>query len=138
MAREDTGLPEDLLGQVQASAAEHGHSAHEETIRLLTRALKPRPPRRTVSQGWVPRTHGIPSSYIRGCRCGPCTQANTDRGRRGGHQLNAYHRNKQERVEVNGRMVHPDCPHGTRYGYVGYACRCQPCTQASSDYVRDR
>jgi hypothetical protein len=32
-----------------------------------------------------------------------------------------------ERVMVDGKMVHPNAPHGTITGYSSYSCRCQPC-----------
>lgn len=35
-----------------------------------------------------------------------------------------------ERVAVDGRMVHPDAPHGTGNGYSAYRCRCELCTTA--------
>jgi len=37
---------------------------------------------------------------------------------------------RAERVEIDGRLVHPDAPHGTSPGYSAWACRCRPCTAA--------
>lgn len=30
------------------------------------------------------------------------------------------------------RSEHPDCPHGTAYGYETFSCECPPCTRAGS------
>ncbi|WP_194829258.1 hypothetical protein [Nocardia sp. XZ_19_231] len=35
-----------------------------------------------------------------------------------------------ERVEIDGRLVHPDAVHGTASGYSVYSCRCEECTTA--------
>ena len=39
-----------------------------------------------------------------------------------------------ERILVDGRMVHPDAPHGTTTGYAHWGCRCIPCGDAQSLY----
>lgn len=43
-------------------------------------------------------------------------------------QRRAYRRG--ERIEVDGRMVHPEAPHGTDLGYTDYCCECGPCKAA--------
>jgi len=45
-------------------------------------------------------------------------------------------RRRAERVLTNGRLVHPQAPHGTTAGYVTWTCRCVPCTAANTDYLR--
>lgn len=68
------------------------------------------------------------SGYVNyGCRCDVCKRANADKTNR------LRNRNSEERVEVNGRMVHPLAPHGTVNGYMYYRCRCEPCTQAAGE-----
>lgn len=37
---------------------------------------------------------------------------------------------RAERVEVDGRLVHPRAPHGTRNGSAHYGCQCEPCAAA--------
>ena len=39
-------------------------------------------------------------------------------------------RRKAERVEVDGRLVHPSCVHGEASSYKNYGCQCDPCTVA--------
>jgi hypothetical protein len=45
-----------------------------------------------------------------------------------GHQQQASVRLRRaaERVLVDGRMVHPDAPHGEMSGYKHWCCRCEP------------
>jgi hypothetical protein len=35
-----------------------------------------------------------------------------------------------QRVSVNGRLVHPDAPHGKATAYSNYGCRCELCATA--------
>lgn len=95
--------------------------------------------RRTVEEGWVPRTHGAPSSYNRGCRCGPCREANTTRHRAGRYDASYRNRNYRERVLVQGVLVHPKPPggHGKRWVYVTFGCRCGACTDAARVYIKE-
>jgi hypothetical protein len=90
--------------------------------------------RKTVAQGWVPNRHGIPSSYVRGCRCTECTAANNARCRKS----NKAHRdrNRAGLVEIDGRMVFPNPPsgHGKASTYRSYGCRCDACREANSTY----
>lgn len=41
------------------------------------------------------------------------------------------------RVTVDGRLFHPDAPHGTHGGYCNYGCRCKDCTTAQREAVAD-
>lgn len=71
--------------------------------------------------------HGTPNRYADGCRCRPCTDANTRR------VLDA----KARRVERFRRgEIHPE--HGTRLTYANYDCRCDPCRDAWSDHMKHR
>jgi hypothetical protein len=48
--------------------------------------------------------------------------------------LDRAHRRRQrygQRQVVDGRLVHPDAPHGTPGSYQNWGCRCLDCTQAS-------
>lgn len=45
---------------------------------------------------------------------------------------------KSERTPVDGKMIHPDAPHGTSTGYVMYSCRCQPCLDTEKQRYRAR
>jgi hypothetical protein len=66
--------------------------------------------------------HGTRHGYDhRGCRCEPCTKANTD-------HLKKYWRKR-------GRSEWKPAQHGTRSKYVG-GCRCAPCRTANRDYQR--
>lgn len=76
-------------------------------------------------------THGKASTYRNtGCRCKPCTDANTERARRGRAE-------RVERAKTNPEIV----PHGAG-GYRNWGCRCQVCTDANTarcvDYAKRR
>ncbi len=43
---------------------------------------------------------------------------------------------RAERVEIDGKMVHPQADHGTIHGYRTYECRCTPCSDANSRLVQ--
>lgn len=43
-------------------------------------------------------------------------------------------RRMAERVNVDGRWVHPDAPHGKTSGYTHWGCRCPLCGGAQADY----
>ncbi|EOM77279.1 hypothetical protein Rrhod_1341 [Rhodococcus rhodnii LMG 5362] len=43
---------------------------------------------------------------------------------------------RAERVEIDGKMVHPQADHGTIHGYKTYECRCTPCSDANSRLVQ--
>jgi hypothetical protein len=44
-----------------------------------------------------------------------------------------YFRNKEQRININGRLVHPNAPHGTVRGYRNWTCRCDLYCKARSD-----
>lgn len=71
-------------------------------------------------------THGLASTYkVYGCRCGPCTRANTT------------YQAKQVKVREQRLLageVHP--PHGDTSTYCNYRCRCEPCREAWSEHMR--
>lgn len=78
----------------------------------------------------MPEHGGSGSGYSKGCRCLPCSVANSDRlRRRRKERLDA-------RIMVEGRWFQPDekvvDKHGTRAVYVNWGCRCLPCTEANS------
>lgn len=61
---------------------------------------------------------GTRGAYVHGCRCGLCTQANTD-----------YIRQWKE----SRPLLAPDDPrHGTANGYNNWNCRCPACTTAKT------
>ena len=62
------------------------------------------------------RTHGLRSTYTAGCRCTPCTDANSD------YQMTRY---ALGRVPAGGK-------HGLG-GYNSYGCRCEVCRLAKSE-----
>lgn len=90
---------------------------------------------RTVAQGWVPRRHGIPSSYNRGCRCAECRYANANRQRITGNGQRWRDKQLAKRIVVDGVLMAPDRPHGVYGTYSTYGCRCEPCKQANRDYM---
>jgi len=44
---------------------------------------------------------------------------------------------KAERIEVDGRLIHPDAPHGTDYAYTDFGCHCVPCSAAHAKALAD-
>lgn len=79
-------------------------------------------PRKTPPGGFK---HGESGYANYGCRCDICTQANTEKLAR------IRGNNADERIEVDGRMIHPLAKHGTLNGYQYYKCRCRACTDAT-------
>jgi hypothetical protein len=66
--------------------------------------------------------HGTRTGYVYGCRCQPCRTANeiANRARR-------------------RKGLEPDDPrHGTLTGYAGCACRCEDCSNANLEYLRQK
>jgi hypothetical protein len=61
------------------------------------------------------RTHGQRSTYGSGCRCTPCTEANTD------YQTLTKERRRESHNWNHGRS-----------GYDNYGCRCDICSTAKS------
>lgn len=41
-----------------------------------------------------------------------------------------------QRVLIDGRLVHPDAPHGTASSYANFMCRCEPCTDAQAAQIK--
>jgi hypothetical protein len=74
------------------------------------------------ANGFSGLEHGKSSTYLSGCRCGPCgmamAQTTEERARR--------------------RTAEGTVPHGTRYGYNAFKCRCEPCKAAASAYMAER
>lgn len=69
--------------------------------------------------------HGSASTYVNHrCRCKQCCQAHTEK------VADLRRRRREERVLVDGRLVHPTAEHGKDTTYQNYACRCEPCTTA--------
>jgi len=74
--------------------------------------------------------HGSRSTYINyGCRCDPCTKANSAACREWAHRQMA------RRELIDGRLVAPlpDAQHGKQPTYTNHGCRCEPCTAANRD-----
>jgi hypothetical protein len=69
------------------------------------------------------RTHGLASTYRHGCRCEDCRTAHTIQA-----AAERARRAERSRDEV---------PHGTFGGYVNWACRCDPCSEANSAKCAD-
>lgn len=69
--------------------------------------------------------HGKSSGYrIHGCHCDDCRSAHA------GAQKSFRAKRYEQRVELWGRLYHPDAPHGTKGGYTNYGCRCTGCSLA--------
>lgn len=77
--------------------------------------------------------HGTWYGYLHHrCRCDDCKAVNKVMCARTREQRYA------ERVEVDGRLVHPQCAHGTESAYKNKGCRCLPCTAAHSVAMAER
>ena len=76
-------------------------------------------------------SHGEQSGYYAGCRCEPCTAANTDRIRKA-------RADRHERMRRDPSVA----PHGTASTYQNWGCRCADCTAAKrqqfKQYVAER
>ncbi len=70
----------------------------------------------------MPAQHGTASKYKNGCRCAPCTAANTE-----------GHARWRDAVAGLPAVV---VPHGAG-GYRNYGCRCAVCTAANSERCRE-
>lgn len=66
-------------------------------------------------------THGIVGTYMRGCRCALCTEANRQ------WALESRRRFQEGRHKP---------PHGTESTYATYRCRCAPCRAAGAEKNR--
>jgi hypothetical protein len=68
-----------------------------------------------------PGAHGRAVQYSRGCRCQPCTDANT-------RQV----KEARDRRRAN-KAAADRAGHGKASTYTNYGCRCQDCTKANAD-----
>lgn len=66
------------------------------------------------------------TGYDLGCRCDRCREVNTARGR------SQRERRAAERIEINGRLIHPTAPSHGAATYSNYLCRCDTCVDAGS------
>jgi hypothetical protein len=79
------------------------------------------------------QSHGRRADYDAGCRCQPCTTANTV------YRAGVRQRRLDRRTLINGRLVAP-LPaerHGSTSAYANHGCRCEPCVAAINAYSRD-
>ena len=66
------------------------------------------------------------------CRCDGCyakrsrENAARSKERRAGRKL------------IDGRIVHPDAPHGKISGYINWGCHCEPCDDVGRAYVKQQ
>jgi hypothetical protein len=68
--------------------------------------------------------HGTINGYTNhGCRCGPCTGANTSEQQKA--------RDRRSALEI------PPEVHGTENGYSNYNCRCEDCKAAHNQAARE-
>lgn len=72
--------------------------------------------------------HGETGMYARGCRCAPCSEAETARALA---------------TQANARATQPDYllkpeVHGNLATYTNWRCRCSKCRTAKRDYERGR
>ena len=84
--------------------------------------------------------HGTPNGYNNlGCRCRPCTKANSDYNRERNHATGR----KRPIAEMRKPLTGPDDPrHGTAGAWSDRKCRCDKCRdfarKAQADYRRRR
>ena len=72
-------------------------------------------------------THGMSSTYNRGCRCPDCTKANRVR--------TLFARaSRAKRLAADPSLAE----HGKHATYVNWDCRCDPCLQAQMAYHHQR
>jgi len=76
-----------------------------------------------IASQWEPprAQHGTAAKYQNGCRCAPCTKANTEYCRR-----------------FTGAKPRTEPEHGTASRYVHRGCRCDLCRAAQSAAARAR
>lgn len=71
------------------------------------------------------------NGYEDGCRCDGCRGTHRRRSRK--RKLERF----DERVEINGRLVAVNAfMHGHKSTYANWGCRCEPCTEANAEYLR--
>ena len=71
--------------------------------------------------------------HYSGCYCEACGNPTSNQ-----KQAESQRRRKENRVLVDGRLVHPDAPHGYESGYQGFGCRCLECVATSTAARRER
>ena len=80
--------------------------------------------------------HGKRQTYVHHkCRCDDCTAANREYLR----PYRAANRDKirTSQAEYSAELKKSkDIPHGTRYGYSDFGCRCDECKAANTAYAR--
>ena len=80
--------------------------------------------------------HGKRQTYVHHkCRCDDCTAANREYLR----QYRAANRDKirASKTRYSAKLKKSkDIPHGTRYGYSDFGCRCDECKAANTAYAR--
>ncbi len=144
------------------AAAEQGVSD-----RLVHRRMKIDPElARRIREARPGPTHGIPSTYRSGCRCGLCRTANTvhtrEKTARRREQAvipdfvqhgkattygnwhcrcdpcKGAHRIALQRQAARRKSmaIPAGVPHGTRSTYIAWYCRCRPCSEANLAYNR--
>lgn len=70
-------------------------------------------------------------------------QEKLEKKRKGNREASARMRarRKTERILVNGKLIHPNAPHGTLTGRTNYSCQCDLCNKENSlrsrQYYRD-
>ena len=72
-------------------------------------------------------THGLASTYRNpdyGCRCEPCTAANTERVRQ-------ERQRRAERLAADPSLA----PHGSSATYGNWGCRCESCAAAHAQVM---
>ncbi|WP_143545774.1 hypothetical protein [Rhodococcus sp. 14-2470-1a] len=74
--------------------------------------------------------HGTTAEYEFGCRCAKCKNAIRV------SVADRRERRRRERVNIDGRLVHPRAKHGQNSGYHNFGCRCQPCVDAHTAMKR--
>lgn len=49
---------------------------------------------------------------------------------------NLKYRNKHyaERILIDGKLVHPNAPHGTLGGYNYWGCKCEKCSECETEH----
>lgn len=98
----------------------------------FTQTIQFRPDRPPVK----PEQHGTTTAYGYGCKCGDCREAHA------AYRLELYYRRKNMRRLLLGRWMQADLPpdgpwrHGLYSTYMGWSCRCDPCSDAYSEAIQ--
>ena len=98
-----------------------GQSSEKNMISPQQSQRRARAARLAADPGLQP--HGVKNTYREwGCRCEPCTQANSA-------ALLAASQDRAARLAANPALR----PHGVELTYVSWGCRCRPCRRAHAD-----